>query len=103
MKRDSDRWRKTRGLNVVRAVAADERNATLLNKVGNIGMIARKSHGVRPRTQRSAPIPTTGVEQDHVTSRHFHALQFFQRFEVLTMDGCSGLDPSLRSRFPRQA
>ena len=91
------------GLNVVRSVVSDEGNAAFFYEVRNVGVIAGEPGGVRPRTQRGAPLPTARIEKDDVARRHLHVLQLFQGLEVFPMDGRSRLEPPLRSGLPRQA
>src|SRR5258708_3112062 len=102
MKRDSDGRRKARGHDVIRSVASDERNAALFYEVGNVGVIASESIGIRPGPQSRAPLPTTCVEKDDIACRHFHMLKLFHRLEGLAMNGRSRLEPPLRSSLPRQ-
>src|SRR5271169_2101677 len=82
MERVCDRRRKARGRNVVRSITSDERNAAFFYEICNIGVPARESRGVRPWTQRGAPLPSACVEKDNIAWRHFHVFQLFQGLQV---------------------
>src|SRR5439155_19330361 len=77
-------------------------DASLLDKVGNVGVIAGEARCVWPSAQRGPPFPPARVEQDDVARRNFDALDFFQRLEVLPVDRCSGLQPTLCRNLSRQ-
>ena len=73
-----------------------------LYEVSDIGVITSETHGIRPRTQRGAPLPTAGIEKHDVASGHFHTLQLLQGLEIFPMDGRSRIEPPLGSGFSRQ-
>src|SRR5881397_1570460 len=102
MQPQADRLRQARRGDIIRSIAADEGNATFLEEVRNVGVIPGKARCIWPRAQRGAPFPAARIKQDHVAGRNSHVLDLLQHLEILPVDGCARLQPSLGTRPSRK-
>src|SRR6266566_4808981 len=102
MQSQADRLGQARRRDIIRPITSDERDTSLFDEVGNVGVITGEARRVWPSAQRGAPFPAARIEQDDVAGRNFDALDFLQRFEVLPVNRCTGLQPTLRRGLSRQ-
>ena len=65
-------------------------------------MKARHTVGRGPGPQCFPPLPTAGVQKDHVTRLHGHTLDGFQCHQILIVDGGARFQPAFRRGLARQ-